>query len=50
MLINCLSLIAVLGDAIVKFNYDKSQDDELNLKIGDVVKDVVQVSLKLYSD
>jgi hypothetical protein len=32
-------------EAIVKFPYDKEQDDELSLKIGDVVTNITTVSL-----
>ena len=32
-----------LTEAVVLFDYEKQQDDELSLKVGDVITDVKQV-------
>ena len=40
------SLLGSLAEALVKFAYNKSEDDELNLHVGDVVTNVVEVSSK----
>lgn len=44
----CYSILGtfprLLAEAVVKFTYEKSEDDELNLCVGDVVMNVVQVS------
>ena len=34
-------------EAIVQFTYPKTEDDQLNLKVGDVIQDVIKV---LWSD
>ena len=36
-------------EAVVKFDYDKQQDDELTLRVGEVVENVRQVSVSFFS-
>lgn len=44
-----LSPLPSLTEAVVEFEYEKQQDDELTLKIGDVIKDVKQVCMRVYT-
>ena len=39
---NCVS-IAMAQEAVVLFDYDKNQDDELDLRAGTVILNVTQV-------
>ena len=38
-------IVSVLfyAEAVVVFDYEKAQDDELDLKVGQVIQDVVEV-------
>ena len=44
-----LSPLPSLTEAVVLFEYEKQQEDELTLKIGDVIKDVKQVCMRVYT-
>ena len=33
-------------EAIVQFTYNKADDDQLNLNVGDVIKDIIKVCMK----
>lgn len=37
---------AVEQEAVVLFDYDKEEDDDLTIKVGQVIKNVIQVKLK----
>ena len=42
-----LSLLPSLTEAVVMFEYEKQQDDELSMKVGEIITDVKQVCMRV---